>query len=190
MLEILKEFLIEYPLIAPLLFIIARMVPIILAPIPGILVDIIGIAVFGWFYGFIFAEVGIILGAISAFYIGRYFREPAVRRFASLKKVHEWESKYSERQKFWGLVAMRAITSPLFDYISYAAGLTKISFTKFTLSTFIGTFPLMLSVYYFGDFSIKKGALTSVIFFGFLFLSIFLWGIYMKKNRFKQSDTS
>jgi len=189
MLEILKELLIEYPLIAPLLFIIARMIPIIIAPLPGIVVDIVGIAVFGWLYGFILAEVGIMLGAISAFYIGRYFREPAVRRFTFLKKVHEWESKYSERQKFWGLVAMRAATSPSFDYISYAAGLTNISFTKYTLSTFIGTFPLMLSIYYFGGFSIEKGALIGVAFFGFLFMGIYLWTVFMKK-KFKELDIS
>jgi len=183
MIEALKELLIQYPLVAPILFIIARMVPIIFAPIPGILVDIVGIAVFGWLYGFILAEIGIMLGAVTAFLIGRYFREPVVRRFVSLKKIHEWESKYSERQKFWSLVIVRATTSPLFDYISYAAGLTKIDLRKYTLSTFIGTFPLMFSIYYFGGFSIKGGALTTVVFFSFLLVVAYFWNKFISKKR-------
>lgn len=182
MLEVLKELLIEYPLVAPLLFILARMVPIVVAPIPGILVDIIGIAVFGWVYGFLLAEIGIMLGSIVAFMIGRYFREPVVRRFASLKKIHEWESKYSERQKFWSLVVVRATTSPLFDYVSYAAGLTKIDLGKYVLSTFIGTFPLMFSIYYFGGFSIRGGVIATAVFFLLLLLGTYFWNLSFNRK--------
>lgn len=188
MLEILQGLLIEYPLATPALFVIARMVPIVIAPIPGVLLDITGIAIFGWLYGFILAELGIMLGSAAAFLIGRYFREPAVSRFASLQKVHEWEARYSEQQKFWGLVFVRAVTSPFFDYISYAAGLTKINFSKYILSTFIGTLPLMFSIYYFGGFSMEKGVVTSVIFFSILLVTAYFWRLAIKRIKFQNED--
>ena len=177
--EFLTNLLFNYPLLAPILFILVRTVPIVIAPIPGILVDAIGIFVFGWAKGFILAMVGIMLGAMAAFWIGRYFREPLVRRFASLRKVHEWEDKYSERQKFWALVFMRITTSPLFDYVSYAAGLSKISAAKFFFSTFIGTLPLVFGFYYFGGLFFSKGLYTAIALFSILFV---LWVLFKKTD--------
>ena len=177
--EFLTNLLFNYPLLAPILFILVRTVPIVIAPIPGILVDAIGIFVFGWAKGFILAMVGIMLGAMAAFWIGRYFREPLVRRFASLRKVHEWEDKYSERQKFWALVFMRITTSPLFDYVSYAAGLSKISAAKFFFSTFIGTLPLVFGFYYFGGLFFSKGLYTAIALFSILSV---LWVLFKKTD--------
>ncbi len=156
--ELLKELLIQYPLIAPLTFIIGRTIPVVIAPIPGILIDLIGLYYFVWWYGFILAEIGILLGSAIVFWISRKFREPLLKRFLSIQKLHAWEDSYSEKQKFWGLVFIRLTTSPMFDYISYAAGLTKISFWKYMLSTFIGTLPLMLGIYYFGGMFVDYGA--------------------------------
>lgn len=177
--EFLTNLLFNHPLLAPILFILVRTVPIVIAPIPGILVDAIGIFVFGWAKGFMLAMVGIMLGAMAAFWIGRYFREPLVRRFASLRKVHEWEDKYSERQKFWALVFMRITTSPLFDYVSYAAGLSKISAAKFFFSTFIGTLPLVFGFYYFGGLFFSKGLYTTVALFSILSV---LWILFKKTD--------
>ena len=68
----------------------------------------------------------------------------------ALQKLHEWEDRYSEKKKFWSLIVIRFLTSPFFDYVSYAAGLTKMRFFVFFLTTLIGTFPLMFVTYYFG----------------------------------------
>lgn len=157
MIETLKEILIQYPLIAPAIFVIARAVPIVVAPIPGILVDLVGLYFFEWWFGLILAEIAILVGSSLVFIISRKFREPLLKRFLSLQKLHQWEDSYSERQKFWGLVFIRLTTSPMFDYISYAAGLTKIKFGKYLTTTFIGTMPLMFGIYYFGGIFIDKG---------------------------------
>ncbi len=157
-----------HPVLAPVIFILLRAVPVVVAPIPGVVFDLVGLAVFGWKFGLILALIGGHLGASIAFFIGRYFREPVVRYVVPLQKLHEFESQYSERQKFWTLVAVRFITSPFFDYVSYAAGLTKMSFGTFLLSTFIGVLPFSFFIYYFGG----------IIFnFGFVYASLFFIGI-------------
>lgn len=170
MLETLQSILVNYPVLAPFIFVIVRIIPIVFAPVPGLVLDFIGIAVFGWFYGFILAEIAVLIGTTIAFYIGRVFREPVVRRFTSLEKVYKWESKYSENQQFWGLVFMRALTSPVFDYLSYAAGLTNISFRKYILITFVASTPLAFSFYYFGSASIERGIGIAIAFFVIVFL--------------------
>ena len=111
-----------------------------------------GIYVFGWKLGFIYAEIGVVGGAVVAFWIARKYREPVVRRFVTLQKLHTWEDTLSERKKFWSLVGLRLITGPLlFDFVNYVAGLTKINFGKFLVATIIGSLPMMIPIYYFGD---------------------------------------
>ena len=141
-----------YPLLAPLIFILIRSLGVIFPPIPGIILDAVGIYFFGWKLGFIYAEIGVVGGAVVAFWIARKYREPVVRRFIALQKLHAWEDTLSEQKKFWSLVGLRLITGPLlFDYINYVAGLTKINFGKFLIATIVGSLPVMIPIYYFGD---------------------------------------
>ena len=143
---------------APIFFVIARAFAIIIPPIPGFIVDTAGLALFPWGMGFLLAETGIVLGGCVAFFLARTLREPLVKRVAPMKMVAEWESQYSEKQKFWTLVVLRLVSNAAFDYISYAAGLTKLRFSTFFFSSLLGTIPSMLLFYVMG------GALVS--FFG------------------------
>lgn len=150
MLDTLQNILINYPIAAPIIFIIVRILPVVIPPIPGLLIDVIGIAVFGWFYGFILAVISITIASMISFFIGRKFREPLIGKFISIKKIHEWEDKLSEKEKFWALVSIRFVSSPFFDIINYVAGLTKIKASHYLLSSVIVSIPLCFMIYYFG----------------------------------------
>jgi len=175
--ETFTQILSDHSVVAPLVFIAIRALAIIIPPIPGVLVDIPGILAFGWFLGFIYAEIGIMLGAMVAFWIARRFREPFIGKFVSLQRLSNWEKKLSDTQRFWGLVAIRMPTNPLFDLISYAAGLTGISPLKFFFSTLIGNVPSVFLFFYFGGLSFNKGIYYSVAFIVALFI---LWLAFQK----------
>ena len=165
-----------------MLFIVLRAVPVVIAPLPGVAFDFVGVAAFGWKLGLVLALLGGHLGATIAFFIARYFRESAVKHFVPLQKLHEFEGKYSERQKFWTLVAVRFITSPFFDYVSYAAGLTKMSYTAFIASTFLGVLPFSFVIYYFGEMIFNNGLLYAAFFFiGIGILSVLFSKLLLKK---------
>ncbi len=171
-------FLQQTPILAPVVFIVLRALTVIFPPVPGILVDIPGILVFGWFRGFIYAETGVIMGALAAFCIARKFREPIVKKFVPLQRLLEWESKLSDNQKFWALLAIRLPTNPFFDYINYAAGMTGIPWRKFLITAVIGNVPSMLPMYYLGGLSISKGAYYAA---AFILALIILWVVFRKK---------
>lgn len=163
--ESLIQLLQTYPLLAPLVFVIIRSLAIVIPPIPGIVLDLIGITLFGWKLGFVYGEIGTMIGALVAFWIARQFREPAVRRFVTLQKLHAWEDSLSERKKFWALVGLRIITGPLFfDYINYAAGLTKIQPLKFFFASLISSCLILLPSYYFGAIFLSHGVYLTIVF--------------------------
>lgn len=153
----------QYPFFAPLLFVLVRSLAIIIPPIPGAVFDVIAIPLFGWLKGFLYAEAGLMLGAVVSFFIARIFREPIAKRFVTVRSLHEWEEKISERKKFWGFLALRAISNSVFDYVSYAAGLSRMSFTRFFFATLIGSMPSLFVFYYFGGVFFENGLYYVII---------------------------
>ncbi len=180
--EFTTHLLQTYPLIAPLIFIVIRSFCVIFPPIHGIILDSIGIVSFGWKLGMVYAEIGIVGGSMVSFWIARRFREPVVKRFVTLQKLHTWEDTLSERKKFWSLVGLRIITGPLlFDYVNYIAGLTKINPLKFFGATVIGTLPAILIIYYFGN-----RLLTQDFYFVIIFVVIILAAGLIQKRWYKK----
>lgn len=178
--EFLTNLFANNPILAPFIFIVLRALAIIIPPIPGVVMDLVAIPTFGWVWGFIYAETGMLLGAVVSFWIARLFREPVVRRITSLKAVHEWESRVSESRKFWTFVLVRLPTSAIFDYISYAAGLTNMSFPKFFFASLIGGVPSLFSLYFFGGFFLQQG----IYYYLILFLGIgAAFGLIFGKER-------
>ena len=175
----------DYPVLAPAIFVGLRALAIIIPPIPGGVMDLAGLLAFGWLKGLILAETGIMLGAMISFWIARYFREPAVKKFASLEKIGGWERNLSETKKFWSLVLIRLPTNALFDYISYAAGLTGISTWKFFFASLIGNLPGLFIFYYFGGLIYQTGF---TVFLGFIVSLLILSVVFSRRgeimNRF------
>lgn len=182
MLELIQYYLEVHPYIAPVLFILIRMMPILIPPIPGLLLDGVGIALFGWKLGFILAETAVLLSSMIAFYIARYAQASVLERFVSLKKVHEWENKFSEKEKFLVLLSFRFVSSPFFDVMNYAAGLTKIKASAYFWTTLIVTFPMGLSIYYFGDIILNQSAILILSVF-LILIPLYVWWDRKKKTR-------
>lgn len=149
---------------------------------PGVIVDIPAILVFGWWKALLLAEIAIMAGAMIAFYIARYFRESVVRYVVSLKRLEQWEQKFSERQTFWVLVAIRIPAFAVFDIINYAAGLTKMKARIFFFATLLGSFPSMFLFFYFGELAFS-GKLPYII--GIVVLVV-VWVVFKYKYEEKK----
>ncbi len=155
--EELTKWSIANPLLAPLMIIIIRIVGMLIPPIPGGLVGFALIPIIGWFWSYIYSVIGVTIGAVIAFFLARHFREPIVARFVPLQQLHTWEKKLSHKTHFFAFLLLRLTTGPVIDFVSYIAGLTRISFWKFLLATLIAELPPML-VYYLGGETYKRFA--------------------------------
>jgi len=165
MTEIVKGFLELHVALAPVLFIFFRTLSILFPPFPGTTLDLIAIPLFGKFWGFVYAETTMVIGGAIAFLIARKLGKPFVEKFMSVKKIEEWEEKIEERSGFWGLTTVRMISISIFDYVSYIAGLTKINFGKYMLSSLIASIPPTAFFYYIGGFILEMnlGIITFLV---------------------------
>lgn len=175
MLESLQTFLENYPIIAPIIFILVRTIPIIVPLIPGLILDLMALAIFPWFIGFFYAMIAVLIASTISFFVGRYFRDWVTKKFKTIQEFHEWENQLSEHRKFVGLVVLRFTTFPYFDYVNYAAGITHLRYSYFFWATLIGTAPIMLAVYYFGDIIFRQTLFVVALFVMLFFVGYFIY---------------
>lgn len=152
-----------HPVIAPTLVILWRILSIVIPPIPGAIVSLALIPLFGWFWSFVWAAVGVLIGETLAFLIARKFREPAAKRFVPLQLLHKWESKLSSRNEFLAFLGIRIATGYIADFLSYAAGLSTLSFTKFIGATLL-VLPLNAVVYWAGGKLYEVSEFLAILF--------------------------
>jgi uncharacterized membrane protein YdjX (TVP38/TMEM64 family) len=138
-------------LIAGIIFLIfLRTLSNVLPVIPGGMIAFASVPILGWFIAFMCNFIGLFLGKSIAFFLARIYREPLVERFASLNKIHKLEKQVTGKKQFVALVAFKLFTVPIVDISSYVVGLTKISYAKFAIATFLAALPTLAS-FYLGD---------------------------------------
>src|SRR5262245_50521460 len=79
----LKQTLREWGALAPVIFIGLQALQVIIAPIPGELTGILGGYVFGEWIGLFYSTIGLTLGSVVAFAVGRWLGAHYVQRLVS-----------------------------------------------------------------------------------------------------------
>jgi uncharacterized membrane protein YdjX (TVP38/TMEM64 family) len=136
--------------LAPLLFITAIAVGVVVVPIPTSPLSILGTFVFGPVRGSLFTLVGATIGAVIAFYISRFLLRDAITRRLEHNALYETFRGKRGGPLAWAVFLTRLMPQVSFDIISYAAGLTDLPLWLFVLATFTGMIPFVVLVAVFG----------------------------------------
>ncbi len=118
---------------------------IVVTPIPSGPIAIAAGAIYGTFFGALYVIIGAVLGAVLAFGMARYFGHDAIRRSdnAVLKYIAAPRSQ-------WALMAVifasRLVPFVSFDAVSYAAGVTNLTFPRFAIATLAGVIPVSFAL--------------------------------------------
>ncbi len=135
--------------LAPLLLIDSMACAVLIPPIPSLPLDLSAGAVFGPFYGALYAMIGAEIGAIGCFLLARALGRDALSR---LHKVEPVFCQMCTDHQLMGLVFFaRLIPVFSFDVVSYGAGLTNISLKTFALATVFGMAPATFAYTYLGS---------------------------------------
>ena len=79
----LKHTLREWGVLAPVIFIGLQAVQVIISPIPGELTGILGGYLFGQWGGLLYSTIGLTLGSVASFAVGRWLGARYVRKLVS-----------------------------------------------------------------------------------------------------------
>lgn len=124
----------------PLVFILMQAAQVLIAPIPGQIIGLIGGYLFGPFLGLIYTITGATIGFTAVFYLTRKLGRPFVERFVSKKILGKFDHLTEEKGV---LVFFLIFLLPAFpdDLISFIAGLTTIRIRTLVLISIAGRLP-------------------------------------------------
>ncbi|MFV0558025.1 MAG: TVP38/TMEM64 family protein [Enterococcus sp.] len=119
--------------LGPLIFILLQVVQVVIPIIPGGISSAAGVLIFGPFAGFIYNYIGISIGSIIVFLLGRKYGKPFIMNMVSAKTYNKYVGWLDNQNRFDRLFAL-AIFFPVApdDALCLMAGLTNISLKKFT----------------------------------------------------------
>lgn len=131
--QTLQEFVSRAAIFGPLLFIFIQMMQVIIPIIPGGISLAAGVLLFGPLRGFAYNYIGICIGSIVLFWLGRQYGKPLVLRLVNEKTYNKYIHWLDNQKRFDRLFAL-AIFLPIApdDALCLMASLTKISFKKYT----------------------------------------------------------
>jgi len=180
----LQETIESFGIFGAIVFILIVAIEVIVAPIPGLPLYLIGGAIFGGIKGGIYALIGNIIGSAICFHIGRLIGKPYVDKIFDKKKTKNVMDLIESRGPFFiFLVRLNPITSS--DLFSYASGLTKMRFSYFITATTLGLVPYAFFPSIIGNYLTQLNYL-SIIGLLFLLLITFMIGLVKKDKKDKK----
>lgn len=120
-------------ILGPIIFILIQILQVVIPIIPGGISTAAGVLIFGPYAGFIYNYVGICIGSIIIFLLGRRYGKPFILSMVSDKTYNKYVGWLDNQNRFEKLFAL-AIFLPVApdDALCLMAGLTNISVIKYT----------------------------------------------------------
>lgn len=150
----------------------------IAAPIPAFLITLSNAAIFGWVKGAILSWSSAMAGAAVCFYTARALGRDVVEKLTS-KGAMKSVDVFFERYGKYAILICRLLPFVSFDFVSYGAGLTNMSFWSFFVATGIGQLPATIVYSYVGG-TLSGGAQKLFVGLLTLFALSILIGIIKK----------
>lgn len=145
----LNQLVEKYRVFGPLAIIVAVIVEVIIAPLPGNLVSITAGAIYGVFRGALYTWIGNVIGSSLAFWIARKLGRPIVKKIISEEKIRRFDH-FLHRNKFLIWIVYILPIFPV-DIISYMIGFSVMKFRRFLMIIAISFIPYLLILNFFGQ---------------------------------------
>lgn len=182
--ESVKEYIRSFGAWAVVISFIMMILQSIVAPIPAFFITFANAAIWGWWKGAILSWTSAMAGAAICFGISRLYGRGVAEKFASKMALDEVEVFFEKYGKNTIFVA-RLLPFVPFDPISYAAGLTPMTFSGFFLATGLGQLPATIVYSYAAAKSSNPSTFVSglLILFGISALVYTVRMIWMDRNK-------
>lgn len=147
--KVVIAYLRSYGKMAAVVSFILMVLQSIAAPIPAFLITLSNAAIFGWVKGAMLSWSSAMAGAALCFFLARALGRDFVERLTS-KGAMESVDVFFERYGNYAILICRLLPFVSFDFVSYGAGLTSMSFWSFFIATGVGQLPATIVYSYVG----------------------------------------
>lgn len=136
----IRETILSYGLLAPLIFMILQVLQVLFAPVPGEATGILGGYLFGAWPGFFYSSFALALGSAIAFGLGHFFADAFRDRFSGTKLYRRFNHLVFKGDFVIPFVLFLFPGFPK-DSLSYLLGLSTMPFRVFIFIATIARMP-------------------------------------------------
>ncbi len=188
--HLIKEFINSYGVYAMVVSFLLMMFQSVMAPLPAFLITFANANLFGWWQGAILSWSGAMAGAALCFYISKLFGRGVAEKFTTKAGLSEID-KFFDKYGAYSILIARLLPFMSFDIVSYAAGLTSMSFLAFFVATGVGQLPATIIYSYVGGMltgGTKLFVTSLLIIFALFFLAFILRSIFKNRKTKKEKQ--
>lgn len=148
--EHFQQFLASYKSISILVFILIHMIQVVVAVIPGEVVQLAGGYVYGTFFGTLYSLTGILMGAMISFFVARLLGLRTLKAFIPPQIFDKFNFLMNNPKAELFMFVLFLIPLTPKDTLIYVAGFTPIKPRNFFLIFAMARFPTILCLSFIG----------------------------------------
>jgi len=164
--EYLRELVGDHYVIGAICCILICAVQVVVALVPGELVEIAAGYIFGAWWGSLLALTGIVLGSVVVIWLGRIFGRKFVYTFYPKEKVDKLPILNNPQKRNLLVLTLFIIPGTPKDLLTYAIGLTDMSIPLYLVLTTVARFPSVITSTLGGDAVGDKQYVFAILVFG------------------------
>jgi uncharacterized membrane protein YdjX (TVP38/TMEM64 family) len=163
----LKKTVASWGWAAPMVFVAIQALQVIISPFPGEITGPVGGALFGTTWGLIYSSIGLTIGTLVCFVLGRKWGEPLVRPWLSERN---WNRLRFIVEAEGAIICFILYVIPGFpkDIVSYLFGISPIPFWLFAVVSTAGRLPGTWISSYFGAHVGDQQYVWALVFIAFV----------------------
>ena len=140
-----KEFIDSYGKWGLPVMMFVQLAQIVVALIPGEIIEFVSGALYGWLWGAVFCLVGVAVGQTIIFISVRFFGKNFVEKFAGNETMTKFKFLQDEKKLKTVIFLLFFIPGTPKDALTYVVPLTKISLKDFLWLTLVARIPSIIS---------------------------------------------
>jgi uncharacterized membrane protein YdjX (TVP38/TMEM64 family) len=148
--DLARGYILGFGIWAPVVSFLLMILQSIAAPLPAFIITFANAGLFGWVKGALLSWTSSMAGAALCFFIAKFYGRTVVTKLTGKYALESVDDFFHRYGKYTILIA-RLLPFISFDIVSYAAGLTSMSFFSFFVATGIGQLPATIIYSYIGS---------------------------------------
>lgn len=188
--DLARGYILGFGMWAPVVSFLLMILQSIAAPLPAFIITFANAGLFGWVKGALLSWTSSMAGAALCFFIAKFYGRTVVIKLTGKYALDSVDDFFDRYGKYTILIA-RLLPFISFDIVSYAAGLTSMSFFSFFVATGIGQLPATIIYSYIG--SMLTGTTKTIVVGLLILFSISVLIFLFKKvwnDKKKSRDTT
>ncbi len=177
----LKDYIEAQGLVGVAIFIFFQVFQVVVATIPGEIVQIAGGYIYGVFWGTIYLVIGVVIGSVINFFIARWLGFKIIKAFIPEKRLTQLHDLVRGAKSDFGMFMLFLIPGLPKDILTYVAGLTPVPAGRFLIIAIVARLPALIGSSFIGASLQREITIIAIVVSGVAVILFMLGVIFRDK---------